>query len=505
MERRRKQSETAGMIVLGLLSVLVAFFASSFREATLLMMISGLNVVGMYYGERYGRFVTIFCLLTSGMVLQRSQVKIVLFVLCALVSMSGLALLEQWDPVNSQRNANASRDFAIPPELLSILFGCSSSSSLRNPDRKWLSLALHGVLQHVAPLKVPQFDIGGKLPLFSTRSSKTLSVKEVREGIIGKESAQSANRPSAGSSAGAPVGTEQGTPKSSNGILGSIWNAFGSGGDGSESIDATARDTSHVGPTGGFTSVIDFSYVADENTKIEIEIPMELPLWGTMSVPVMVASPEIAGSMQLEFRHDVIANEDGSSLTKVLAIGIMFEPIKEIHIHGIYISMASQFQLIQYVPIVKNYMKQAVNSALIPDTRRVLLFDSAFSSLGSFQLGKDETWNINGLLQRAKNQANGEDVLSASPSISSASGTSNRASSSNDPLSNVAPLPLIPVLDLTRADSETLLRASSSSSPPPITFLSATEFDADVPPSLEPGEPRELTPQEAEKYPRLQL
>lgn len=496
MQARNKKVETTSIISMACFAVLVAFFAESFKEATLLLMISGLNIVGLYYGEKYGRLVTLLCLLSSGMFLQRSQVRPLLFVLCAMVSITGLVLMEQWEPVKRQRNSDLGHDLPLPPELLAVLFGSSMSSKLRNPDRKWLSLALHGVLQHVAPLKIPQFDIGGKLPLFSTRTCKNLSVKEVREGILAKETANSQNT---GASPSGASDAAQAAPPSSSGIFGSIMGAFSStGGDNAEEI--SARETSHIGPTGGFNSVIDFSYVADENTKIEVEIPMTLPLWGTMSVPVMVASPEISGSVQLEFRHDVIKGEDGKTLTKVLAIGIMFEPIKEIHIHGIHISKASQFQLIQYVPIVKNYMKQAVNSALIPDTRRVLLFDASFSSLGSFLLEKDEVWNIDGLLYRLKHPS--EEDQKAKPSTTQ----SGLESTSNPSTGSPNLIPSFPVLDLSNADVQSFESTDpSSSAQRSVDILSSTEFDADVPVGMEPGEPRELTSTEAANYPTLQL
>lgn len=407
----------------GILLALLWFFVDTLQTLVLLICISMVNVVGLYLAERIGgglgavtisssnertqttpatfsgKLFVLASAMFSGIILQRSQLSLSYLLFCVPFALFVSSAIELWNPAYANSAAMNGH--------LTATMKADASFARMTPDRQWLSLILHAIIKHVSPMPVAQFDIGGQVPVFSTRS------------YVAK-----------------PEGK-------------------------------------------GFSATVDFVYKSDDNTKIEIEIPMDVPLWGTLTVPVMVAQPEVALAVQLDISHELIANsilsKGAEGHAKVLAISFMFEPIKEIHIHGIHISMASQFQLIQYIPLVKSFMKKAVDSALAPGVRKVLLFDSGFGSLGSFELKEDELWNIEGLLQKAHvtNLPNDD---------------------KNRP----------PVLDVAHSDPEkwSSFDASSSSSPEP---LFPTEMEADIPPNLMPGHAKELPTAEAQKYPRLQL
>jgi len=483
------------LLPVSLCALLVALLSDSMQQCLLLMILSTLNVVGVFLAWKFGwRVIELVLVMFSGIVISRaangSFPRIPVLFVVVLMTMVGLWTLERLDEEREREKRSSSVPASssassvptgspssplsqtssppraqstvlspsassqslssglLPPEILQLLFGSSSLrtstsphpsstksspigvvSPFIHPDRTWLSLLLHAFIKHAAPVKVPQFDIGGKLPLFSTRYFQRLNVKEVRDGTHLKvnPTVVTGGAMDANGQSSSPSSQSSSMPSSglkNSGIIDSLWKTFtfskSAEGEASSTMsqafsDYDVQQTSHIGPTGGFHAIVDFAYSADENTKIEVEIPMQLPLWGALSVPVMVTSPEIAGGLVLEFRHDVVENEDDdddddggvgkTSHSKVMAVSFMFEPIREIHIHGIHISLASQFQLIQYIPIVKRYMKQAVNQALLPDVRRVMIFDSSFTTLASFQLAKDDLWNIPGLLQRAKQEA----------------------------------------------------------------------------------------------------
>lgn len=493
MQLERGSIDLASVTAAGLGVLLTALLSTSFAEAVLVFLFSAINILGVRVGARYGSWITWGFFLVSGIVLQRNQMRYPLIGVCLLLSAIGTQISDRLGPPRSRvsNNFNESENQLFPPELLQLLFGSSASSSSSSaklyPDRRWLSSALHSVIQQVAPVRIPQFDIGGRLPLFSTQSYREMSVSEVREGIIRE----------------APSQAEQlcAIKKSPN-----------------DKSKGGAQPPS-LGPTRGFEMLVDFSYASDENTKIEVEIPMKVPIWGDLTVPVMVAAPELAGRVNVEFRHDVIEFEEGSgNWQKVMALGIMFEPIREIHIHSIHISLASQFQLIQYIPMVKNYMKEAVNYALAPKRRRVLIFDSDFSSIASTVLGEFDMWNIPGILEHAKKEKEaaerGEKLensgLSSCPEMRPSSSSQGPQDGSKNIKEASQPYP---VLDLSDGKASVPVMPSrlspasaqdhSASSPDLATLTD--EVNTDVPVGLQPGPVRERDPSEPGIYPKLEL
>lgn len=464
----------------GLTVLLAAVLANSVAEFALVLLFSAVNALGVRGGEMYGRWLSSCTFLVSGVLLQRSQVRLPMIVVCMILSVMAARWLEKAEP---RRVSGANAGFPLPPELLQLLFGASSFSSgseVLHPDRQWLSTSLHSILQQVVPLGVPKFDIGGKLPLFSTRSFREMTIDEVRgTGLTIKDDAQVEPKVCA-------------VKKTSK--------------------DAKDSAPPSIGPIRGFEIEVDFSYVSDENTKIEVEIPMKVPIWGDLTVPVMVAAPEIAGQVRIEFRHDVLELVPGSGdWQKVMALSIMFEPIKEIHIHSIHISLASSFQLLQYVPIVKRYMKEAVNTGLAPNQRRIMIFDSSFGSLGSTVLSKEDVWNIPGIMEHAKKEAEAaKKGDKANAGNISPCEPQSPGSPSSEPVSKPT-ANNYPVLDL--SDPHMLEESrktpvfpsgsplSASPSSPNLAVLSK-EIDPDVPPELEPGPVREREPNDG-SYPKL--
>ena len=156
-----------------------------------------------------------------------------------------------------------------------------------------------------------------------------------------------------------------------------------------------------------------------------------------------------------------------------------------------------------------------------------MLFDSSFSSLGSFTLKEGESnWTIRGLLARGNNpldEAPNDDKIYA-PVLDVAHSDPEAVRKA----SMASPMPSASTGDESGsqrhgrgsgggASSSTASRGGDSnqrdSAPPSSSqshsradLLSSTEIQDDVNPSLLPsGNARELPPQEAAQYPRLQL
>lgn len=467
----------------GLTVLLAAVLANSVAELALILLFSVVNALGVRGGDLYGRWLSWCAFLVSGVLLQRSQIRLPMIIVCMILSVMAARWLEKAEPRRpSGANVNS---FPLPPELLKLLFGASTlsyGSEVAHPDRQWLSTSLHSVLQQVVPLGVPKFDIGGKLPLFSTRAFREMTIDEVRgTGLTSKDGSQA--EPKVCAVKQSSKSTKDAPPPS-------------------------------IGPIRGFEIEVDFSYVSDENTKIEVEIPMKVPIWGDLTVPVMVAAPEIAGQVRIEFRHDVLELVPGSGdWQKVMALSIMFEPIKEIHIHNIHISLASSFQLLQYVPIVKRYMKEAVNTGLAPNQRRIMIFDSSFGSLGSTVLSKEDVWNIPGIMEHAKKEAEAAkkgDKLSAGNISPCEPQSPDSSLSESGSKTNTNKYPVLDLSDPHMLEEERKTPVFPSGSPlsaspssPNLNVLSK-EIDPDVPIELQPGPVRERDPDEG-SYPQLTL
>jgi hypothetical protein len=68
---------------------------------------------------------------------------------------------------------------------------------------------------------------------------------------------------------------------------------------------------------------------------------------------------------------------------KFLALALAFDPIDEIHVGDIRISVAQRFEWLQWFSYVKNQMKTLINGLISTNSVTIYLFDSSFTLLGT--------------------------------------------------------------------------------------------------------------------------
>jgi hypothetical protein len=68
---------------------------------------------------------------------------------------------------------------------------------------------------------------------------------------------------------------------------------------------------------------------------------------------------------------------------KFLALALAFDPIDEIQVGDIRISVAQKFEWLQWFSYVKNQMKTLINGLISTNMVTIYLFDSTFTLLGT--------------------------------------------------------------------------------------------------------------------------
>eukprot|EP01122_Echinamoeba_exundans_P008306 TRINITY_DN2737_c0_g3_i1.p1 TRINITY_DN2737_c0_g3~~TRINITY_DN2737_c0_g3_i1.p1 ORF type:complete len:561 (-),score=99.44 TRINITY_DN2737_c0_g3_i1:20-1702(-) len=192
--------------------------------------------------------------------------------------------------------------------------------------RAWLNVLAKTLIEHIAALKIRKFDIGGALPSFRT-----------------------------------------------------------------------VEFLPHDAETEGFDLLVRYEYNTDSSTMIELEVPVPIPGYGETKVPVFVAGPKLSGRIRLmcqikscSYKQRVkdapLEAPFQTNTENFLALAVAFEPIEEIHVSDVRVSVAPRFEWLQWFSFIKRQIVSLFNSLLSTDKVSVYLFDSSFSSVGTLTI-----------------------------------------------------------------------------------------------------------------------
>lgn len=145
---------------------------------------------------------------------------------------------------------------------------------------------------------------------------------------------------------------------------------------------------------GGMDVVVRYDYLSDASTLIELEVPIPIPGYGETIVPVTVAGPQLSGKVRIRctsspcrFKRRVLNASLDSPLEEktetFLAVAVLFEPIEEVHVSDVRVSIAPKFEWLQWFSFVKRQIVQLFNSLLSTEKVSLYLFDESFTTVGS--------------------------------------------------------------------------------------------------------------------------
>jgi len=149
--------------------------------------------------------------------------------------------------------------------------------------------------------------------------------------------------------------------------------------------------TSHEKRPTGFDSVVTFNYNTTPDTNLTIKIPINVPGYGEVKVPVSVSGPRLEGKVRLDCRienctyefFDPEDEERKKTSDQFIAIGLAFDKIETIHFENIQVMNAPKFGWLQSFSSIKQKIHSLINGALSTEDITVLLFDSKMGLVGS--------------------------------------------------------------------------------------------------------------------------
>ncbi|XP_049849101.1 uncharacterized protein LOC126317476 [Schistocerca gregaria] len=168
------------------------------------------------------------------------------------------------------------------------------------------------------------------------------------------------------------------------------------------------------GGKGGFEMDMKVDYKTDESTSIKAQIPMRVPGCGKIEVPILVSNPHIATDLLIECKIGERKEEDSEG-QKYLAVSVQFDPIREFRVGQLEISIASNIHLLQYVPGIKKTLKSLIDRVSAPNIKRVVILNHSLQLLGYFELKRNQTWEIDQLLEQNNSFLKQDDFLYLEP------------------------------------------------------------------------------------------
>jgi len=144
----------------------------------------------------------------------------------------------------------------------------------------------------------------------------------------------------------------------------------------------------------GFDMIMGYSYETGNDTHLTLSIPITLPAYGEVRLPISVAAPSLRGKMRLDGRFEACTykmieyTEDGkealiTQTEKFFALGIAFDHIERIEVGELQVMNAPKLEYLLTFDRVKSIINSAINSGLSTDQVLVLLFDSGLGVIGS--------------------------------------------------------------------------------------------------------------------------
>jgi hypothetical protein len=161
----------------------------------------------------------------------------------------------------------------------------------------------------------------------------------------------------------------------------------------------------------GFNMQVCYNYNTDDNTKIKLWVPVTVPGYGAIKIPLFVSGPQIAGKMRFDGRIEkcsyvTIKDQQPRKVEEnFFALAMSFDSIEDIHISTIKVLLAPKWEWLQWFDRVKREMKSFINNVLNTDQITVHLFDKDFVYVGSVLRKKSETentWNTQDVVEEIK-------------------------------------------------------------------------------------------------------
>jgi len=141
----------------------------------------------------------------------------------------------------------------------------------------------------------------------------------------------------------------------------------------------------------GFDSIFCFNYNTTPDTNITLKIPINVPGYGEVKVPVSISGPRLEGKVRVDCRienctYSYYDTEDEVRKEKeerFMAIALAFDKIETIHLENIQVMNAPKFGWLQSFSSIKQKIHSVINGAISCEDITVLLFDNKFGMVGT--------------------------------------------------------------------------------------------------------------------------
>eukprot|EP01130_Rhizamoeba_saxonica_P008113 TRINITY_DN327_c0_g1_i3.p1 TRINITY_DN327_c0_g1~~TRINITY_DN327_c0_g1_i3.p1 ORF type:complete len:508 (-),score=105.18 TRINITY_DN327_c0_g1_i3:206-1729(-) len=136
----------------------------------------------------------------------------------------------------------------------------------------------------------------------------------------------------------------------------------------------------------GFDMVVAVNYETNDSTNLSIRLPLNIPAYGEIKVPVSVAAPQFSGKIRMDcrleecsFRH-MKDGQQCNSTENFMALGVAFDNIDTISFGDI--QLMTTMNWLQSIGAIKQQIHALINDALSTDAITIHLFDKDFVYIG---------------------------------------------------------------------------------------------------------------------------
>jgi len=155
----------------------------------------------------------------------------------------------------------------------------------------------------------------------------------------------------------------------------------------------------------GFDMIVAFNYQTSPETAISLKIPITVPGYGELKVPICVTGPHIEGKLRLDCRIETCHYEYLDTDEEIkkgvtepfLGLALGFDKIDTIHLNNIQVMNAPKFGWLQSFSTIKQKIHTVINGAISSDEVTVHLFDKKFGYIGAAQKKRYRGFDEEGL------------------------------------------------------------------------------------------------------------